>query len=92
MQANEQTNFDRQNGKKDDLEDKSNMTANNFNQNRTEETQEIDTLGNSAHSDSNQANFDQQKTNKKIPNPTKAIDIRKFYFESTTNAIVKPRS
>ena len=63
MQANEQTNFDRQNGKKDDLEHKSNMTANNFNQNRTEGTQEIDTLGNSAHSDSNQANFDQQKTN-----------------------------
>ena len=63
MQANEQTNFDRQNDKKDDLEHKSNMTANNFNQNRTEGTQEIDTLGNSAHSDSNQANFDQQKTN-----------------------------
>ena len=92
MQANEQTNFDRQNDKKDDLEHKSNMTANNFNQNRTEGTQEIDTLGNSAHSDSNQLILTSRKRIMKIPNPTKAIDIRKFYFESTTNAIVKPRS
>ena len=30
MQANEQTNFDRQNGKKDDLEHRSNITVNNW--------------------------------------------------------------
>ena len=63
MQANEQTNFDRQDVKRDDLEDKLDMAANNFNQNRVEETQKVDTLRDSAHSDSNQSNFDQQKKN-----------------------------
>ena len=67
MQANEQTNFDRQDVKRDDLEDKLDMAANNFNQNRVEETQKVDTLRNSAHSDSSQANFDEQKTS--IENP-----------------------
>ena len=62
MQANEQTNFDRQDVKRDDLEDKLDMAANNFNQNRVEETQKVDTLRDSAHSDSNQSNFDEQKT------------------------------
>lgn len=62
MQANEQTNFDRQNVKRDDLEDKLDMTGNNFNQNRVEETRKVDTLRDSAHSDSSQANFDDQKT------------------------------
>ena len=67
MQANEQTNFDRQDVKRDDLEDKSDMAANNFNQNRVEEHKKVDTLGNSAHSDSNQSNFDEQKTNNENP-------------------------
>ena len=62
MQANEQTNFDRQDVKRDDLEDKLDMPANNFNQNRVKETQNVDTLRDSAHSDSSQANFDKQKT------------------------------
>ena len=67
MQANEQTNFDRQDVKRDDLEDKLDKAANNFNQNRVEETQKVDTLRDSAHSDSSQANFDEQKTG--IENP-----------------------
>ena len=92
MQANEQTNFDRQDVKRDDLEDKLDMAANNFNQNRVEEhkkstryeTPPIPTLISLI--------LISRKRIMKIPNPTKAIDIRKFYFESTTNAIVKPRS
>ena len=65
IQANKQADLNRQNVKRDDKEDKPGIAANNFNQNRVEEPQKVDTFRNSAHSDANQAKNDQQQTTNK---------------------------